>query len=162
MALQLKATARNKRGKRAFRLGGRLFSWNGEMFYMKHIEVVTAAIIQKGRLLTVQRSYGPYTGYWEFPGGKIETGETPQQALQREMQEEMGALVAVGELVGEVTHVYPEFEVTLHCFLCTVMEGPLQLLEHQSARWLDRESLHDVPWLPADIALLDKLSKMLC
>ena len=97
------------------------------------VHVAVGVIVGKdGAILIAKRPDKTHQGgLWEFPGGKIETGETPQQALQREMQEEMGALVAVGELVGEVTHVYPEFEVTLHCFLCTVMEGPLQLLEHQ-------------------------------
>ncbi len=128
---------------------------------MKHLEVVAAAIIQEGRLLAAQRGYGRYKDFWEFPGGKVEPGETPQQALQREIQEEMGAAVEVGELVGTAEHTYPEFQVTIHCFLCRVVQGKLKLLEHENARWLFREQLYDVEWLPADIGLLKKLENRL-
>lgn len=129
---------------------------------VKRVKVAAGAIIQERRLLAAQRGYGTYKGFWEFPGGKIEQGETPQQALQREIEEEMGALVEVGELIGKVEYTYPEqLQVTLYCFLCTVHEGVLKLLEHENAAWLDQEHLYDVEWLAADIALLDRLKPRL-
>ena len=130
---------------------------------MKNIEVVAAAIIQDNKVLAAQRGYGNYKGWWEFPGGKVEAGETLPQALQREIQEEMGALVQVGELVGTVEHDYPEFHVKMHCFFCSVESGRLELKEHEDARWLDAEHLHAVNWLASDLDLLgqveDRLSK---
>lgn len=130
---------------------------------MKSIEVVAAAIIQDNKVLAAQRGYGNYKGWWEFPGGKVEAGETLPQALRREIQEEMGALVQVGELVGTVEHDYPEFHVKMHCFFCSVESGCLELKEHEDARWLDAEHLHAVNWLASDLDLLgqveDRLSK---
>ena len=128
---------------------------------MKHIEVVAAAIIQDGKVLAAQRGYGNYKDWWEFPGGKVEAGETLQQALQREIREEMGALVDVGDLVGTVEHDYPEFHVKIHCFFCTVQEGQLELKEHEGARWLDAEHLRDVKWLASDLELLDGVAERL-
>ena len=121
---------------------------------MKKIEVVAAAIIQDDKVLAAQRGYGTYQGKWEFPGGKIEAGESKQEALRREIQEEMAATIAVGDLAGTIDYDYPDFHLTMHCFFCTVKEGTLKLLEHEGARWLDVGHLHEVDWLPPDLALL--------
>ncbi len=119
---------------------------------------VAAAIIQKdNKIFATQRGYGDFKGGWEFPGGKVEAGETARQALVREIKEELDTLVEVGELVDTVEYDYPSFHLFMECFLCTVKEGNLVLKEHTAARWLAREELDSVAWLPADIELIRRL-----
>ena len=124
---------------------------------MKTIEVAAAIITHNGRVFATQRGYGEFKDGWEFPGGKMEPGETPQQALVREIQEELDTEIEVGELVETVEYDYPGFHLTMHCFLCTVRSGALVLKEHEAARWLTREELDDVDWLPADVKVVEKL-----
>lgn len=124
---------------------------------MKNIEVAAAIITHNGRVFATQRGYGEFKDGWEFPGGKMEPGETPQQALVREIQEELDTEIEVGELVETVEYDYPGFHLTMHCFLCTVRSGALVLKEHEAARWLTREELNDVDWLPADVKAVEKL-----
>lgn len=118
---------------------------------MKRIEVVAAIIHDdRGRIFATQRGYGEWKDYWEFPGGKIEPGETPTRALEREIWEELETLITVERLVTTVEWDYPAFHLTMHCFLCSVLSGTLTLKEHEAARWLTREQLPTVDWLPAD------------
>ncbi|MDE6895695.1 MAG: 8-oxo-dGTP diphosphatase MutT [Lachnospiraceae bacterium] len=126
---------------------------------MKTIEVAAAIITHSGRIFATQRGYGEFKDGWEFPGGKMEPGETPQQALVREIQEELDTEIEVGELVETVEYDYPGFHLTMHCFLCTIRSGDLVLKEHEAARWLTREELDDVDWLPADVAVAEKLKE---
>lgn len=128
---------------------------------MKNIEVAAAVIAHDNRIFATQRGYGEFKDGWEFPGGKIEPGETPQQALEREIREELDTVIDVGELVETVEYDYPEFHLTMHCFLCTIRSGNLVLKEHEAARWLTREELDGVDWLPADVAVADKLKAMM-
>ena len=123
----------------------------------KRIEVAAAIIIDEGRIFATQRGYGEFKDGWEFPGGKIEQGETPKQALKREIREELDTEIEVGELFDTVEYDYPDFHLTLYCFLCTVKSGGLVLKEHEAARWLTVESLNSVDWLPADIGVIEKL-----
>lgn len=117
---------------------------------MKQVEVVAAIIKDGGRILATQRSYGDYAGGWEFPGGKIESGETPEQAIVREIREELNATVAVDASIVTVDYDYETFHLHMYCFLCHVTRGQIKLLEHAAAAWLDESSLDSVPWLPAD------------
>ena len=123
----------------------------------KHIEVV-AAIIQDetSRIFATQRGYGDWKDWWEFPGGKIEAGETPQQALKREIREELDAEIEVGELLRTIDYDYPQFHLTMHCFLCR-LNGEVTLKEHEAAKWLLPEDLDLVKWLPADEDLIEEL-----
>ena len=116
---------------------------------MKHIEVAAAVIVRDGRIFATQRGYGEYKDWWEFPGGKIEPGETPQQALAREIREELAADITVGSLVRTVEWDYPGFRLTMHCYWCTLDSAEPRLLEHEAARWLSRDELASVRWLPA-------------
>ncbi|MBR3433314.1 MAG: (deoxy)nucleoside triphosphate pyrophosphohydrolase [Bacteroidaceae bacterium] len=117
---------------------------------MKQIEVV-AAIIRKGdKIFATQRGYGEWKDWWEFPGGKMEEGETPEEALRREIREELSAEIRVGELLTTVEYDYPKFRLTMHCFLCTLIGDALHLNEHEAARWLSPDELDSVQWLPAD------------
>ena len=124
---------------------------------MKTIRVVAAVILKDGKIFATQRGYGAYKDYWEFPGGKIEPGEMPEQALIREIREELDTEIAVGELLEVVEYDYPDFHLTMHCFWCRVKSGSLTLLEHESARWLAGKELDSVDWLPADVTLIDKI-----
>lgn len=128
---------------------------------MKTIEVVAAIIRDGDKILATQRGYGEFKDGWEFPGGKIEEGETPKQALVREIKEELDTLIEVGELLGTVEYDYPNFHLTMHCFLCTVKSGNLVLNEHKAARWLTKDTLDTVEWLPADISLIDKIREVI-
>ena len=126
---------------------------------MKSIEVVAAIIFDsQGRIFTTQRGYGEWKDWWEFPGGKMEAGETPQQALKREIHEELDAEIEVGELLRTIDYDYPAFHLTMHCYMCTLAQDAMHLNEHESARWLGRSDLRDVKWLPADEALLPLIS----
>ena len=132
-----------------------------ELHNMKTIEVVAAIIIKDGEVFATQRGYGEFKGWWEFPGGKIENGECPKDALVREIREELDAEIAVGDLLETVEWDYPNFHLTMHCFVCTLLSESVSLNEHAAAAWLGRESFHSVKWLPADEGLLVRLVEML-
>ena len=126
----------------------------------KTIEVVAAVIFDaQGRIFATQRGYGEWKDWWEFPGGKIEPGETPQQALKREIREELNADIEVGELLRTIDYDYPSFHLTMHCFKCHLKVQSFTLLEHEAAQWLTPSTLHFVLWLPADEDLIASLSK---
>ena len=126
---------------------------------LKTIEVV-AAIIQDGdRYFATQRGYGDYKDWWEFPGGKVEAGETPEEALVREIQEELDTTIKVERFLTTVDWDYPKFHLTMHCCLCTVAEGDLTLREHEAAKWLTMEDIDSVNWLPADVLVVNALKK---
>lgn len=126
---------------------------------MKQIEVVAAILHHNGRYFATQRGYGEFEGWWEFPGGKIESGETPEQALQREIQEELGVDIVVGEKLCVTEHDYPAFHLTMHCYLCTLADGKIELREHKSAVWLKPQELDTPNWLPADREVVGILSR---
>lgn len=126
---------------------------------MKQIEVVAAILHHNGRYFATQRGYGEFEGWWEFPGGKIESGETPEQALQREIQEELGVDIVVGEKLCVTEHDYPVFHLTMHCYLCTLADGQIELREHKSAVWLKPQELDTPNWLPADREVVGILSR---
>ena len=138
---------------------------------MKRIEVVAGvvcadAVVCPGgmhvpgvKFLATQRGYGDYKDFWEFPGGKMEAGESPEQALVRELKEELAIDVRVGEFICTVEYDYPGFHLTMHCFYCTIAGGTPELLEHEAARWLNREELRSVNWLPADMEVVEALER---
>lgn len=128
---------------------------------MKTIEVVAAIIIKDGEVFATQRGYGEWQGWWEFPGGKIEPGETPQEALVREIHEELDADISVGALLETVEWDYPTFHLTMHCYLCTLLSDSINLNEHQAAAWLTPQTLTTVKWLPADEGLVGRLCQKL-
>ena len=128
---------------------------------MKVIRVVAAIIIHDGKILATQRGYGEFKDGWEFPGGKIEQGETPEEALIREIREELDSEIEVGELFDTVEYDYPQFHLSMDCFLCKLQKGKLVLKEHEAAKWLSREQLDSVEWLPADKGLIGKLYNIL-
>jgi len=128
---------------------------------MKAIEVVAAIIIKDGKVFATQRGYGQWRGWWEFPGGKIEGGERPQEALVREIREELDAEIEVGDLLETVEWDYPDFHLTMHCFLCSLLSDSFHLNEHEAAAWLNPDTLQSVRWLPADEILLDRISVLL-
>lgn len=128
---------------------------------MKTIEVAAAVILKDGAVFATQRGYGPWKDWWEFPGGKIEAGECPQEALVREIREELEAEVEVGELLETVEWDYPDFHLTMHCFICTLLSESMRLNEHEAAAWLTRETLDTVRWLPADEGVVDRISMLL-
>ena len=128
---------------------------------MKTIEVVAALIINDGHVFATQRGYGEWQGRWEFPGGKMEAGESPQEALRREIKEELDADVSVGELLETVEWDYPNFHLTMHCFVCSLLSESLHLNEHEAAAWLSRETLRSVKWLPADVEMLERIDGVL-
>jgi 8-oxo-dGTP diphosphatase len=128
---------------------------------MKQIEVV-AAIIRKGDMIfATQRGYGDYKDGWEFPGGKMETGETPEEALRREIWEELETRITVDSLLQTVEWDYPQFHLTMHCYWCRIESGSLTLKEHEAARWLAKDELESVAWLPADLTLLPAIQAAL-
>ena len=128
---------------------------------MKQIEVVAAIIMEDGKVFATQRGYGEHKDKWEFPGGKIEPGETPQQALRREIREELSADICVDRFVCTVEHDYPAFHLTMHNYLCHVASGHLRLLEHEAAKWLDPDHIDTVDWLPADLKIIPQLKLLL-
>lgn len=123
----------------------------------KHIEVVAAVIVRNGKVFATQRGYGEFKGWWEFPGGKIEAGECPQEALKREIREELNAEISVGDLLKTVEWDYPTFHLTMHCYLCALTSESFHLNEHADATWLTRDTLHSVQWLPADVEVLEEI-----
>ena len=125
----------------------------------KHIDVVAGAILRDGKVFGACRSYGAYAGTWEFAGGKVEPGETDAAALVREMQEELGVVVAVEELLGTVDHDYPEYHMNMRLYLCRLAAGEPQLRVHSEGRWLGRADLYSVPWFEADMDLIRRLEK---
>ncbi len=128
---------------------------------MKTIEVVAAIIIKDGKVFATQRGYGEWQGWWEFPGGKIEAGESPEAALVREIREELDADIEVGELLETVEWDYPKFHLTMHCFICSLLSESMHLNEHESAAWLTRETIHSVKWLPADEGLARRIVEVM-
>ena len=129
---------------------------------MKTIRVVAAvikAVNESGEpvIFATQRGYGEFQGGWEFPGGKIEVGESPQEALRREIIEELDTEIAVGELIDTIEYDYPDFHLSMDCFWCEIVSGELKLKEHENAKWLTKEHLDEVEWLPADVILIDKI-----
>lgn len=128
---------------------------------MKIVRVVAAIIRQGDEIFATQRGYGEFKDGWEFPGGKIEPGETPEQALVREIREELDTEVRVGNLIDTIEYDYPNFHLSMDCFWCEIVQGGLELKEHEAARWLSKEDLYSVDWLPADVGLIQKIEKML-
>ena len=128
---------------------------------MPTIQVAAAIIIRNGEVFATPRGYGEWKGWWEFPGGKIEPGECPQEALKREIKEELDADIAVGDLLDTVEWDYPAFHLTMHCFLCTLISESMHLNEHEDAAWLSAETLYSVKWLPADEGLIPKIAGVL-
>lgn len=134
---------------------------------MKQVTVSGAIILrtnpltQQNEIFATQRGYGEYKDGWEIPGGKLEPGETPEQCIVREIQEELQTTVQPVRELGIVDYDYPTFHLTMHCILCTIVSGELKLLEHEAARWLNKETLHSVDWLPADKLILDKIEELL-
>lgn len=128
---------------------------------MKTINVVAALIVHDGRIFATQRGYGEWRGWWEFPGGKLEPGEAPEDALAREIREELATEISADRYVTTVEWDYPTFHLSMRCYLCSVVSGSLTLLEHKAAAWLDREHLRSVKWLPADEAILDEIDGLL-
>jgi 8-oxo-dGTP diphosphatase len=127
---------------------------------MKQIEVVAAIIHHDGAYFATQRGYGEFEGMWEFPGGKIEPGESREDALKREIQEELGVDIYIKELLCTTEYDYPTFHLTMHCYLCSVASGEIELREHKSAQWLTAETLDTVEWLPADREIIAMLRAM--
>ena len=134
---------------------------------MKQITVSAAVILRtnpqthKHEILATQRGYGDFKGGWEFPGGKIESGETPKECIVREIREELAVEVKAEKILAVVEYDYPSFHLTMHCILCSVVSGNLELLEHEDAKWLTRETLYSVDWLPADKLILKNIEEVL-
>lgn len=124
---------------------------------MKTIRVVAAVIRDRDKIFATARGYGDFKGGWEFPGGKIEAGETPQEALKREIMEELDTEIQVGELIDTIEYDYPNFHLSMDCFWCTIVTGNLTLKEAEDAKWLTKGELDSVAWLPADITLIEKI-----
>lgn len=128
---------------------------------MKSIEVAAAIIVRDGKVLATQRGYGDWKDWWEFPGGKIEAGEKPKDALHREILEELGIEIVIGKFIRTVEYDYPDFHLTMHCYYCRLVSGKLELLEHEASAWLDASGLDSVRWLPADLVILPEIKREL-
>ncbi len=128
---------------------------------MKNIEVVAAIIINNNQVFTTQRGYGEYKDRWEFPGGKIEKGETPEDALKREILEELETTIDVKEKLKTIEYDYPTFHISMDCYLCSIIDGKLDLKEHEASSWLSKKELYSVNWLDADLEVLDIVSNLL-
>ena len=128
---------------------------------MKTINVVAAFIVHDGRIFATQRGYGDWKGWWEFPGGKVEPGEAPEDALVREIREELATEIRVDRYVTTIEWDYPAFHLSMHCYQCSIVSGTLTLLEQEAAAWLDREHLRSVQWLPADEAIISDIEKLI-
>ena len=126
---------------------------------MKQIEVVAAIICKGDKVFATQRGYGEWKDWWEFPGGKMEAGETPEEALKREIREELSTEICVDEFVKTVEYDYPAFHLTMHCYLCSLLTDALHLNEHEDACWLKIDELGSVKWLPADLEVIEKLKR---
>ena len=126
---------------------------------MKVINVVAAVIRDVDKIFATARGYGEFKGGWEFPGGKIEDGETPEQALVREIQEELDTEIIVGDLIGTIEYDYPTFHLSMDCFWAEVVSGDLKLKEAEAAKWLAKDELDSVEWLPADVTLIEKIKR---
>lgn len=126
---------------------------------MKTIRVVAAIIKHEDKIFATQRGYGEFEGGWEFPGGKIEENESPEKALVREIKEELDTEIEVGELIDTVEYDYPNFHLSMDCFICTIKSGDLVLKEHKNAKWLTKDNLGSVDWLPADEGLVEKIKE---
>ena len=124
---------------------------------MKQIEVVAAIIRKEDKVFATQRGYGDWQDWWEFPGGKMEPGETPEEALVREIREELSTEISVDEFLCTVEYDYPKFYLVMHCFLCSLTSEALHLNEHEAARWLSKDELDSVRWLPADVKVVEAL-----
>lgn len=129
--------------------------------YMKRVEVVAAILIHNNLVFACQRGYGEFKDMWEFPGGKVEPGESPEDALRREIREELEVDINVGDLIETIEYDYPAFHLSMKCFACTIAGGSPHLLEHEAAKWLTSIQLGSVDWLPADVTLIPKIEKML-
>ena len=134
---------------------------------MKQVTVSGAVILRTNpetnqkEIFATQRGYGDYKDGWEFPGGKLEPGETPEECIVREIREELATEVRAERILGVVDYDYPSFHLTMHCILCTIVSGKLQLLEHEAAKWVNKETLRSVDWLPTDRLILDKIEELL-
>ena len=128
---------------------------------LKFVRVVAAVIKDGDKIFATARGYGEFKGWWEFPGGKIEKGETPEQALAREIMEELDTEIEVGDLIDTIEYDYPKFHLSMDCFWCTLKKGNLILKEHEAARWLDKDTIDCVNWLPADVTIIDKIKEKL-
>ncbi len=126
---------------------------------MKKIEVVAAIIRKDDKIFATQRGYGDFKDGWEFPGGKVEPGETPEAALKREIREELSAAINVDSFVCTVDYDYPKFHLTMHCYYCSLLDDALHLNEHEAAKWLTKEQLDSVDWLPADLEVVKDIKK---
>ena len=124
---------------------------------MKTIEVVAAVIRKDDKIFTTQRGYGEWKDWWEFPGGKMEPGETQEEALKREIREELSTDISVDEFLCTVEYDYPKFHLVMHCYMCSLLTDSLHLNEHEAAKWLGREELTSVKWLPADVEIIERL-----
>ena len=128
---------------------------------MKTIDVVAAVIIDGNKVFATQRGYGDYKDKWEFPGGKVESGELPEVALVREIKEELNTEVSVEQYIDTIDYDYPDFHLRMMCFRCRIVKGDLKLLEHKSSTWIDADSINDLDWLPADRFLLPRIKRIL-
>ena len=143
-----------------------LNSWKRcSIIKVKQITVSGAIILRENNgikeIFATQRGYGDWKGWWEIPGGKLESGETPEQCIVREIREELATEVKAEKILGVVDYDYPTFHLTMHCILCTIVSGDLKLLEHEAAKWVTKETLRSVDWLPADRLILDKIEEIL-
>lgn len=129
---------------------------------MKTIKVVAAIIIHNQKILATQRGYGEFQGGWEFPGGKIEPEESPEEALKREIKEELDVSISIKEHLTTVEYTYPSFHLSMQCYFCEIQSGEITLLEHKAAKWLTKEELSSVSWLPADVEVVEAIKNSNC